>query len=180
MPDTLPWYAIRVRPRFERQVADSLTAKGLTTFAPHYVARRRWSDRVKEIQLPLFDGYIFCQLNIAIRLPVLVTPGVLHFVGIGKTPVAIERDEIDAVQKVAGSGSPTKPWPFLRDGDRVRIDEGPLRSVEGILLSSGSEDHVVVSITLLQRSVAVRVDRTWLTPIRPWLRESPSRALNCA
>jgi transcription antitermination factor NusG len=180
MPDTLPWYAIRVRPRFERQVADSLTAKGLTTFAPHYLARRRWSDRIKEIQLPLFDGYIFCQLNIAIRLPVLVTPGVLHFVGIGKTPVEIEEREIEAVQKVAGAGSPAKPWPFLRDGDRVRVDEGPLRSVEGILVSSEDRDHVVVSITLLQRSVAVRVERAWLTPIRPWLRELPSRALNYA
>lgn len=175
MLQTFPWYAIRVRPRFERQVADSLAAKGLTTFVPHYIARRRWSDRVKEIQLPLFDGYAFCQLDISSRLPVLVTPGVLHFVGIGKTPVAIDDGEIEAIQKIAGTGAPARPWPFLRAGERVRVDEGPLRSVEGVLLTSGSGDHVVVSITLLQRSVAVQVERAWLTPIRPWLRESQPR-----
>jgi transcription antitermination factor NusG len=173
--NSLPWYAIRVRPRFEFQIGESIKAKGLTTFVPSYPARRRWSDRVKEIQVPLFDGYVFCQLDIAARLPVLLTPGVLHFVGVGKTPVAIEDSEIDVVHRVAGSGSPAKPWPFLRDGDRVRVDEGPLRSMEGILLRSEPQDYVVVSITLLQRSLAVRVDRSWLTPIRPWLRHTPGR-----
>ncbi len=71
---------------------------------------------------------------------------------------------------MVNAGTPAKPWPFLRDGDRVRVDEGPLRSVEGILLSTERDDHLVVSVTLLQRSVAVRVQREWVTPLRSWLR----------
>ncbi len=103
--------------------------------------------------------------------PVLVTPGVLHFVGIGKTPVPVEQSEIAALQKVVQFGSAVRPWPFLREGERVRVDDGPLRNTEGILLSCEDGDEVVVSITLLQRSVAVKVDRAWLTPIRPWMRK---------
>jgi transcription antitermination factor NusG len=167
----LPWFAIRVRPRYEKQVAQAIESKNIHTFLPLYAARRRWSDRTKEVHVPLFDGYVFCQLDPAERMPILVTPGVLHFVGIGKTPVAVEPDEIATLQKMAQFGSLVRPWPFLQEGDRVRVDDGPLRNTEGILLQGGDGDHVVVSVTLLQRSVAVKVDRAWLTPIRSWIRK---------
>ena len=127
--------------------------------------------RTKEVHVPLFDGYVFCQLDPAVRMPVLVMPGVLHFVGIGKTPVAVEPCEMEALQKIIQFGSVVRPCPFLREGDRVRVDDGPLRNTEGVLLRGGDEDHVVVSVTLLQRSVSVKVDRAWLTPIRPWMRK---------
>jgi transcription antitermination factor NusG len=167
----LPWFAIRVRPRYERQVAQSIETKNIHTFLPLYSARRRWSDRTKEVHVPLFDGYVFCQLDPGLRMPVLVTPGVLHFVGIGKTPVPIEPSEMEALQRLIQCGSVVRPWPFLKEGDRVRVDDGPLRNTEGILLRVGDEENVVVSVTLLQRSVAVKVDRAWLTPIRSWMRK---------
>jgi len=165
-----PWYALRVRPRYEKQVAQSIESKGVSAFLPVYKARRRWSDRVKEIELPLFDGYVFCQVDVNARLPILTTPGVIQFVGIGKTPVPVEHHEMEAVQKLVHAGTSARPWPFLREGDRVRVDEGPLRSVEGILTSTERDDHLVISVTLLQRSVAVRVQREWVTPLRSWLR----------
>jgi len=167
-----PWFAIQVRPRYEKQVAQSIESKNIHTFLPLYAARHRWSDRTKEVHMPLFDGYVFCQLDPCDRMPVLVTPGVLHFVGIGKTPVAVEPNEIVAIQRLVQFGSVVRPWPFLKNGDRVRVDDGPLRNTEGILLSGGDGDLVVVSVTLLQRSVAVKVDRAWLTPIRSWTRKS--------
>jgi transcription antitermination factor NusG len=170
MPEGLPWYAIRVRRRYEKQVAQSIESKGIKSFLPLYSARRRWSDRTKEIELPLFDGYVFCQTDVNDRLPVLVTPGVIHLVGIGKTPVPIEEPEMDAIRTSVSSGSAVRPWPFLQEGERVRIDDGPLRSVEGILMRGDDSDQVVISITLLQRSIAVQVDRAWLTPMRAWMR----------
>jgi transcription antitermination factor NusG len=175
MLDEHLWFAVRVRPRYEKQVAQSIESKGIKAFLPLYAARRRWSDRTKEVQTPLFDGYVFCHIDPAERLPVLVIPGVMHFVGIGKTPIAVDNSEIAAIQTVVQSGSVVRSWPFLRQGDRVRVDDGPLRNVEGILLRAGDTDQVVVSITLLQRSIAVEVDRTWITPIRDWLRQPPSR-----
>jgi transcription antitermination factor NusG len=171
MLDVLPWFAVRVRPRYEKQVAQSIEWKGIPTFLPTYAARRRWSDRTKQVQVPLFDGYVFCQLDPDNRMPVLVTPGVFHFVGIGKTPVPVDDREMAVIQTAVQSGSMIRSWPFLREGDRVRIDEGPLRNVEGILVRGADADQVVISITLLQRSLAVQVDRAWLTPIRSWLRD---------
>jgi len=137
-----------------------------------YSAPRRWSDRVKQLEVPLFDGYVFCQVDVNARLPVLVTPSVLQFVGLGKTPVAIDENEIEAIQKVVLSGSRAVPWPFLKDGDRVQIAEGPLRDVQGILLRTERDHQVVISVTLLQRSIAVRMEREWIIPVRPWLRNS--------
>jgi transcription antitermination factor NusG len=171
----VPWFAIRVRPRYEKQVAESLESKGINTLLPFYLARRRWSDRVKQIELPLFDGYLFCQTNPDVRMPVLVTPGVIHFVGSGNIPIPIEQHEIEAIQKVVRAGAAARPWPFLRHGDRVRVDEGPLRNLEGILVRNDGGEQVVISVTLLQRSMAVQVDRAWLRPMRPWLRVPASR-----
>lgn len=173
MISPLSWFAIRVRPRYEKQVAQSIAAKGISTFLPLYAERRQWSDRTKELEKPLFDGYVFCHINPEERLPVLVTPGVIQFVGVGRTPVPVEDAEIEAVRAVVDSGAVTRPWAFLKEGDRVRIDAGPLRNVEGILVRNEKDnDQVVVSITLLQRAMAVQVERDWLTPIRPWIRSS--------
>jgi transcription antitermination factor NusG len=108
-------------------------------------------------------------------MPVLTIPGVIHFVGIGKTPQPIEDHEVTAIQQIVGSGSLARPWPFLREGERVRIDDGPLRNVEGILTRANDTDQVVVSVTLLQRSIAVQVHRAWLTPMRVWMRPHANR-----
>ena len=181
MQNRLAWYAIRVRPRYEKQIAQALGSKGIASFLPLYSARRKWSDRIKDLELPLFDGYVFCQANLDQRMPVLTIPGVIHFIGIGKMPQPIERHEIEALRQIVGTGSVARPWPFLREGERVRIEDGPLRSIEGILTRVGDTDQVVVSVTLLQRSVAVPVNRAWLSPMRVWMRRSPSAHLNiCA
>src|ERR1700674_2186174 len=104
--DNLSWVALQVRPRSEKLVAMALSSREIEVFLPLYSARRRWSDRIKELQLPLFDGYVFCKLNLLYRMPALTTPGVIQFVGIGKTPVPIEEDEIAALQSVVKSGWP--------------------------------------------------------------------------
>src|SRR5580704_5645490 len=96
------WFAVRV--------------KGFEEFLPLYRDRRRWSDRFKWIELPLFPGYVFCRLDSENRLPILTIPGVLHFVGIGKTPVPIDDSEITAIQMATGSGLFAEPWPFLEVG----------------------------------------------------------------
>src|SRR5690349_3569745 len=77
------WIALQVRQRFEKQIAEALLCKGMEVFLPLYATRRRWSDRVKEMQVPLFAGYVFCRMDLLYRMPVLTVPGVIQFVGIG-------------------------------------------------------------------------------------------------
>jgi transcription antitermination factor NusG len=159
---TTNWYALQVRGRNEKAIASLLSNQDYECFLPVYKCRRRWSDRIKEIELPLFPGYLFCRFDPHHRLPILVTPGVLSVVGVARKPMPVEEAEIRAIETVVSSGLPTQPWPFLHLGDRVRIDSGALRGLEGILLEFKGQYRIVVSVTLLQRSVAVEIDSAWV------------------
>src|SRR5438309_11626283 len=99
------------------------------------------------------------------RLPILTTPGVLLIVGIGKTPIPIDQAEIAAIQTLVTSGLPSQPWPLLQIGERVTINYGALCGLEGILLDFKGRHRLVLSVTLLQRSVAVEIDGAWVISI---------------
>ena len=161
----LPWYAIRVRCHGEKNVARALESKGYEQYSPFYRKQNRWSDRIKTIDLPLFPGYVFCRLEVALRRPVLTIPGVVNLVGFGNIFVPIPENEIQAVQDIVRSGLPSLPWPFLREGEYIRVRTGALAGLEGFLVHIKNEFRVVVSIPLLQRSVAVQIDRDWIQPL---------------
>lgn len=166
------WYAVRVRSQHEDIVARHLRVRGLESFLPLYRQQHRWSDRFKELELPLFPGYVFCQFDPKNRLPVLTVPGVVHVVGAGKNPVPIDEAEIIAIQAAVKAGLPRQPCAFLEVGQRVRIEYGPLCGTEGILLGFKGHRRLVLSITLLQRSVAVEMNEEWIRPLP--LREGSS------
>jgi transcription antitermination factor NusG len=159
------WYALRVKSRHENIVASHLQARGFESLLPLYKCRRRWSDRFKEIELPLFPGYVFCQFNPMNRLPILTVPGIVHIVGVGRTPLPVDEAEMAAILTAVESGLPSRPWPFLQIGHKVRIEYGPLKGVEGILLGFRGHHRLVLSVTLLQRSVAVQAEEGWVTPL---------------
>ena len=173
--DNYKWYAVRVRSQHEDVVARHLRVRGMESFLPLYRERRRWSDRFKEIDLPLFPGYVFCQFDPLNRLPVLTVPGVVHVVGVGKNPVPIDETEIEAIQAAVKSGYPTQPSPFLQIGHKVRIEHGSLCGIEGILTGFRGHQRLVLSITLLQRSVAVEIDAESVRPLS--LKQGPSAKL---
>jgi transcription antitermination factor NusG len=168
--ESFPWYALRVRPRFEKVIAAALLNKGYEGFLPLYRQMSRWSDRTKEIQLPLFPGYLFCRFDINKRLPILITPGVMHVVGIGKTPHPVDEGEITALQAVVISGLQAEPRSYLNIGEKVRIEVGPLAGVEGILLAAKGSNRLVISVSLLQRSVSVEINESWVKPVASSLR----------
>jgi transcription antitermination factor NusG len=114
------------------------------------------------VDLPLFPGYIFCRLNLQYRLPVLTTPGVIQIVGHNRQPVPVDESEIKGIQAMVTSGFPSEPWPYLKVGDRVRIECGPLEGLEGILVEVRGAHRFVLSVTLLQRSVAAEIDPAFL------------------
>jgi transcription antitermination factor NusG len=159
----MSWFALVVRSRWERSAASSLATRGCESLLPVFKQRHRWSDRWKELEQPLFPGYIFCRFDPDNRLPVLTTPGVLSIVGKGKIPIPIEPDEIAALELLVRSGLPARPWPYLEAGQAVEVNQGPLRGMRGIVLQLKSETKLVLSVTLLQRSVAVEMSRSWIT-----------------
>jgi transcription antitermination factor NusG len=169
--DSPQWFALRVRSGSEKMVGAIAENKGIEHFLPVYQCSRRWSDRIKSLELPLFPGYLFCRLNAKYRLPVLTIPGVQHFVGIGKAPVAIDDAEIAAIQTAVRSGLRTEPWPYLTTGQRVRLDRGPLEGLEGLLVEVRKQQRIVVSVQLLMRSVSVEIERDWVTPASASMRK---------
>jgi transcription antitermination factor NusG len=160
--DAKRWFAVRVRANFEQSVCAALKNKGVEPFLPTYRDRRTWSDRTKIIEVPLFPGYLFCRTHVEDRLPVLTTPGVKEIVGVGKVPAPIPDYEIHAVKSFIEQELDVKPWPFLRVGQPVTIQRGPLAGVEGIVEEFRGNYRVIVSITLLQRSIAAEVDGSWI------------------
>jgi len=162
-----PWFAIMVRTGREKTSTLLLENAGYECFLPVSKFTRRWSDRMKEIEVPLFPGYLFCRMDPYNRLPVLMTPGVIQIVGAGKTLIPVEEEEIAAIQRVVKNGISTMPWPYLQVGHVARIEQGPLRGMTGIIVRIKSGMKLVLSVSLLQRSVAVEVDRSWLGGVHP-------------
>ena len=161
-----PWYALRIRSHYENTVASHLHARGFESFLPLYLCRRRWSDRFKEFELPLFPGYVFCRFDPLNRLPILSIPGVVKPVAIGRTPVPVDDSEIAAIQAAVKTRLRTSPWPYLRVGQRVRIEQGPLCGIEGILVGFRGQARLVLSVSLLQSSIAVQVEDNWVRPLQ--------------
>jgi transcription antitermination factor NusG len=166
MEGSYPWFALQVRTRREAVVADYLEGTGYEWFLPLCQSRRHWSDRIKEVEVPLFPGYLFCRFNPQDRLPILKTPGVIQIVGYNRSPIPVDENEIAAIQRLVASGIPNQPWPFLAVGDRVTIESGPLRGLEGILTSLKGDHRLVLSVSLLQRSVAVEIDSAFVASLR--------------
>jgi len=171
-----PWFAVRVKSRSEKSVAAIARYNGFEHFLPLYRSRRRWSDRIKSLDLPLFPGYVFCRIDPASRLQLLTIPGVQHIVGAGKTPLPVNDAEIAALQAAAQSGLPAEPWPFLKAGQRVLLEDGPLAGLEGLLIEIRKNYRLLLSVTLLNRWVAVEIERDWVTPLREPSAKTPGPA----
>lgn len=158
------WYAAHTSANHEKRVAEQLGARDVEHFLPLYASVRRWKDRRVTLQLPLFPGYVFVRMLLRNRLQVLQLPGVARLVGFGGIPAALPESEVDALRAGLASGVHAEPHPFLTVGRRARITQGPLAGLEGILLRWKGNLRVVLSLDLIQRSVAVDVDASAIAP----------------
>lgn len=160
------WYALRVVSRHEKAVSNFLRARDFEEFLPIYTARRKWADRYKNVDLPLFSGYTFCRFHIDQRSSILQAPGVIDIVRFGREFCPIGTDEIESLQRLMQSGLMCEPWPYLEVGERVQICGGPLNGLSGLVTDIRNATRLVLSVSLLQRSVVVELDRDWLRPER--------------
>lgn len=151
------WFAVRVKSNREKVVAISLKGKGYETFFPTYAV----SPHARSAERPLFPGYVFSRFQVDRRLPILVLPGVVHIVGVGKTPTPIDEQEMASLRLAIDSNLPITPVGYTT-GEKVQVQAGPLTGATGTV-SGRSGDRLIVSITLLQRSVAVELRPEWIT-----------------
>jgi transcription antitermination factor NusG len=154
-----PWYVLTVKPQHEKVVSEQLQAKGVEQYLPLFATARQWRDRIATVQLPLFPRYVFCRSTFDDRLKVLNIPGVVSIVSFGGKVCPVGSEEIDRIKALLSSGRPVRACPYAGVGQRVRICEGSLNGLEGILVREKSKYRVVVNVDLLNRGVAVEVER---------------------
>ena len=157
------WYALYTNPRHEKRVASQLAERSLECFLPLYRSMRRWNDRSRLLDLPLFPGYLFVHIELAQKLRVLSISGAVRLVGVGNSPQALPDDEIQQIRKLLLANPRMEPHPYLRVGSRVRVSRGPLEGTEGCIIRYKNHYRVVISVHLIQRSVAVELDALDLT-----------------
>jgi transcription antitermination factor NusG len=159
------WAAVYTRHQHEKNVADMLTMKGYEVFLPLYESMRKWKDRRKLLNLPLFPGYVFLRGAQTRRLPVLTTPGVSMILRQGDRVAVIPEEEILAIRMALEGDFTVEPHPFLRCGERVRVKRGALCGVEGILVRKKNAFRLVLSVAMVAQSVAVEVEATDVEPV---------------
>ncbi len=154
-----PWYAIRTKSRHEKIVSKQLEMDGLEFYLPLIQQSRQWSDRKKLIDLPLFPGYVFVRLPHfpSKKVPILRKAGVIGFVGNAQGAASIPDNELNGVRLLLAHRIPCASHPYLKAGQRIRVSDGALRGVEGILVRVGSKNGLVVSIELIQRSLVIQL-----------------------
>jgi transcription antitermination factor NusG len=155
---TNQWHALHTRYQTEKAVTHALSSKGHHVFLPLYAATHLWRGRPKQLQLPLFPGYVFIQGGIDRQLQILSTPGIIGIVKSGGLPGVVPAEQIAAVRRIVETSPRVEPHSFLQYGDRVMITSGSLRGIEGILLRTKGAFRVVVSMEMLGRSAAVEID----------------------
>jgi transcription antitermination factor NusG len=160
MPEESNWYAIHTKPRHEKWIAGQLQEKRVFTFLPLLQQIHQWSDRRSKVEVPMFSCYAFVRIvqTAEERLKILRTPGVLGFVGSEREGTPIPREQIENLQMALRAKIPCAVHPFIRVGQRVRVRGGSLDGMEGILLRQGKDESLIVSVELLQRSVAIQVN----------------------
>ncbi len=162
------WYCLHTRSRHEEMVFQRLEDKRIFSFLPKLEVWSRRKDRRKKIQKALFPGYIFVRevLDPLHRLEILKTPGVVKILGNEEGPVAVPEIQIESIQTILGGKSAVSPFPYLKEGQIVRVVEGPLKGCEGFLLKiKEGKEKLVITVDLLQRSVAVEIDGASVEPV---------------
>lgn len=152
------WYAAYTHANHEKKAAAEISRRGVENFLPLYRTARRWSDRRVELEMPLFQSYVFVRLALCDRLKVLQVPGVARLVGFGGLPAPLPDEQMDALRSALNGRWCAEPHPYLTVGRRVRLKSGPLRGMQGILLRRKAKFRVVISIELIERAVVVDAD----------------------
>lgn len=155
-PDGFSWYALKVRTRSEPLAVSALRNRGYDPFCPTYPERRRYSDRMKTIDNVAFPGYLFCRFDPRNRISVISSQAIEYIVGSGGMPVPIPDREISDIRCALAAGA--RPAPYSRTGQRVRVEYGVLAGVEGVLARVANTGRLIISVDLLQRSVALHID----------------------
>ena len=155
----MSWYALYTRPRHEKAVNDLLENKGIRSFLPLIKQLRQWKDRRKWVETPLFNSYVFINIDLKDRLYALQTQGVIRLISFGGIPAAIPDWQIEQLKQLIAHPETLRPEEYLRAGDWVEVVQGPFRGIKGMLREIRGETRIAILIDGIMQSVSFEVDR---------------------
>jgi transcription antitermination factor NusG len=158
IPQAPCWLAVYTYPRHERSVADQLDSKSVESFLPTFTRQSRWKDRRVEVEHPLFPGYVFARITLGERLKIITIPSVIRILSFNGKPATVPDQEIETIRLCTRAGAALEPHPFLDVGEHVRVRSGTFEGAEGIVIHQKNRCKILISIGLIQRSVALEVD----------------------
>lgn len=158
--DTGPWFALQVVPRHEKSVDDMLEYRGYNHFLPTYRIRRRWSDRVRLVEQPLFPGYVFCRSKSNLMEVIRGSPGIIRIVAFGGRPHPVPDKEIEALQHIVQGKREYSAVPYWNVGQKVQVVSGPLAGICGAIMRFTNRDRLIISLDVIMKSVSVEIDQS--------------------
>ncbi len=152
------WYALHTRYRHEKKVAARLKDKKITSYLPLNTFYRRWSDRYKKVEEPLFSCYVFVWIALRDRLSVLRTDGVVNLVSFNGIPAIISQKQIDAIRRVLERGLEVDHASYFTIGEKVRVIRGPLHGLEGTLVWQKNNHRLIITVESIKQAISIEID----------------------
>ena len=159
------WIAVYTKPRHEKTVEKELQKKEFEVYLPLLKQRRKWSDRKKWVEFPLFRSYIFVKTEIKNALFVLQTLGVVKVVKFGGEVAVIQNDSIQAIKLMIEGGYMPEATDYFVKGDPVEVKDGPLKGLVGEVIRVDNHDRLLVRVDAIQHSVSVQINRAFLKSV---------------
>tara|TARA_Y100000590_G_scaffold58717_1_gene62105 strand:+ start:618 stop:1130 length:513 start_codon:yes stop_codon:yes gene_type:complete len=156
------WIAIYTKPRHEKTVLNELINKGIETYLPILKERRKWSDRKKWVEFPLFRSYVFTRIALNNTLPVLKTIGVVKIIKFGNNPAIVQDKHIKNIKLMIEGGYRPQSTDYFLRGDMVQVCDGPLKGLEGEVIRIDNQDWIIIRIDAIQHSISVKIERNFL------------------
>ena len=164
--DSKNWLAVYTKPRHEKGVEKEFQKKGFEVYLPILKERRKWSDRKKWVEFPLFRSYVFVRTKIKNTLFVLQTPGVVKVIKFGEEVAVVRNESIEAIKLMIEGGYNPEPLNYFIKGDPVEVKDGPLKGLVGEVIRLDKNDRLVVRVDAIQHSISIQIDRGFLKPIK--------------
>lgn len=153
------WYALYIKGRHEKFVEAKLNAKDIEAYTPKVTLRRKWSDRIKLIEEPLFKSYCFARFSIYEKIKVITQPGIVNVVHFKDQYIPVPEAVINSLKILTENKIKLDPCPYIKEGQRVVIKKGPLKDVEGIVIEKRNRNtSLVISVDTIASSVQCVVD----------------------
>ena len=164
--DSKKWLAVYTRPRHEKTVEKELQKKEFEVYLPMLKERRKWSDRKKWVEFPMFRSYVFVRTKINNTQFVLQTPGVVKVIKFGEEVAVVRNESIEAIKLMIEGGYNPEPLNYFIKGDPVEVKDGPLKGLVGEVIRLDKNDRLVVRVEAIQHSISIQIDRGFLQPIK--------------